>query len=82
MNQEQQPTQFDRSPEFFVAEVAHRWLSGIDRTIGDAETHVDKLQKIDPEKGLLHEMLQIRVTRKMEKVEDSPTVKVENPLLD
>ena len=59
---------FARSPEFLVAEMAHQWISGIDRSEGEAEIHVAKGQKIDPEKGLLHHVMEIRVTQKMERV--------------
>lgn len=71
-----EPTQFERSPEFFVAEVAHRWISQIQRGPED-EIHIGKGQKIDPEKGILHEILEIRVSRKMERVDSEPTTKLE-----
>lgn len=80
MSQEQQPTQFDRSPEFLVAEVAHQWVSGIDRSVGNAEIHMNKGQKIDPEKGLFHDILEIRVTRQMDKVQGEVTAPALEPL--
>lgn len=68
--------EFERSPEWFVAEVAHRWLSSIERGPTD-EIHVGKGQKIDPEKGILHDILEIRISRQMEKVNEEPVVKHE-----
>jgi hypothetical protein len=62
-----QPKEFDRSPEFFVAEIAHQWVSSIDRKAGGDIT-INKKQDIDPEKGVFFDILEIRIGRQMERV--------------
>jgi hypothetical protein len=73
MNQEQ-------TPEDFIAATVVKWLTAIDRSVGDAAIHLSPGQKIDAEKGQLHDIFEIRVIRQMERVkEESPPE--ENPLV-